>query len=314
MHLEAHAATRAQSIPLAAGDAGTAQTIAAMRRLIEEGKKDPAVHETAATILQGVRAFDWNGERRAIYEWVRRNIRFTRDVYGKETLHSAREILRLRIGDCDDYTVLLCALLATVGHKTRIVTISSNDEDPEQFSHVYPEVFAEGTWIAIDAARRNPAYSLAPERFHRKRIWDTSSPEYVDVAGLNGMSSVNPRPGALPSAYRADVYPLFRQPRAIPLRGLGHYGRRRVRDLGVDWSEIADVITAGGQTTANIIAASRASPYNLYPTTGAGVAQRVPYGGVIQPTPGGGIFAGGINPTWLLLGGGLLLVVMLRGR
>jgi hypothetical protein len=204
--------------------------------------------------------------------------------------------------------VLLCSLLGTVGHKCRIVTISSNDEDPEQFSHVYPEVFAEGVWVALDAARRNPAYAVAPQRFHRKRVWDASSSDYVDVAGLAGLAAVNPHPSALPGAYRADVYPVFRRPRSIALRGLGHYGRRPLRALGVDWGDIADVITAGGQATANIISASRAAPFNLFPTTGQA---RLPYG-ISPTTPVVTTPFAGISPTWLLLGGGLILVLLAR--
>src|SRR5260370_32224116 len=91
----------AESYPLAGGAAGVAQRMAAMRRRIEQGKKNPIVHECAAAIIRsaGVPAFDWSGEVSAIYNWVLTNIRFTRDVYGKETVHNAPEILRLRIGD-----------------------------------------------------------------------------------------------------------------------------------------------------------------------------------------------------------------------
>ncbi len=320
-----HFEMRAQTIPLAFGDAGTAQTIAAMRRLVEEGKKDPVVHETAAAILRRVRSFDWHAEARAIFDWVRQNIRFTRDVQGKETLHSAREILRLGIGDCDDYTVLICALLGTVGHRCRIVTIAGHGEDPSQFSHVYPEVFLNGQWIPLDAARRNPGFAQAPENFYRKRVWNTTSDEYIDVEGLGATGAQTTaalaravrrrplgqyHPARAPVAYRANVYPRFRRLRSTPFLGVGHYGKPATQQLGVDWSDIADVITAGGETTANIIAASRASPFNLFPTTGPGA--RVPYGapvGPIGPSP----FAG-VSPTWLLIGGGLLIAVLMARR
>src|SRR5258705_297323 len=102
---------KAESFPLAGGDAGIEQTVRAMCRLIEKGKKDPIVHETAARIIReaGVPSYDWGGEARAMFQWVLQHIRFTRDVYGKETLHAAPEILRLGIGDCDDFTILLCS-------------------------------------------------------------------------------------------------------------------------------------------------------------------------------------------------------------
>src|SRR5260370_41571347 len=146
----------AERYAVAGGEAGVAQTIAARRRLIEQGKKNPIVHECAAAIIRsaGVPAFDWSGEVRAIYNWVLTNIRFTRDVYGKETLHTAPEILRLGIGDCDDFTDLLCSLLGTIGHKCRIVPIA-NPEDERNFSHLFPQMFISATSLTLDPTRRH---------------------------------------------------------------------------------------------------------------------------------------------------------------
>lgn len=327
-----------ESFPLAEGDAGVVQTIRQMRRLIEQGKKDPAVHECAAWILRASRvpAYDWIGEARAIYEWVKRSIRFTRDVYGKETLHSAPEILRLGIGDCDDFTILICSLLGTIGIKSRIVTVSNRGEDPEQFSHVYPEARVEDRWIPLDAARRNPYFGRAPENFFRKRIWDTSSDEYVDIQGLgvctykpqtekllNGPAGVSPR--ALPGAYEPGVDdPRLRNLSHIGVQGLGHYGipalrrqRRALRGLGQtpSWAtSLPGIITSGGQEAANIIAASRAAPQNLVPTTGGFPSATIsPYGATIPSTFSPSI-AGGISTGTLLLGGLLLVGVVALSR
>jgi|GEM_PF-1514296 hypothetical protein len=314
-----------ESFPLAEGDDGVQQTIRQMRRLIEQGKKDPAVHECAAWILRSanVAAYDWIGECRAIYEWVKRNIRFTRDVYGKETLHAAPEILRLGIGDCDDFTILICSLLGTIGVKTRIVTVSNRSEDPDQFSHVYPEAGVEGEWIPMDAARRNPYFGRAPENYFRKRIWDTSSDEYKDVQGLNGPAGVSPR--ALPGAYRPGVDdPRLRNLSHIGAIGLGNYGvpalrrqratLRRGRGMGDFVTQLPGIITAGGQEAANIIAASRAAPSNLVPTTGGfPVATLTPYGATVPSTFSPSLTAG-ISTGTLLIGGLLLVGVLAISR
>ena len=128
------------------------QTVQYMRQLIDQGKKDPTVHERAAWILNAyhVPAFDFEGEYRAVFHWITKSIRWTRDPTGKEGLHSAAEILRLRIGDCDDFSILMCAMLGTIGHRTRLVTISNHPEDPETFSHIYPEVRLHDKWIPMD--------------------------------------------------------------------------------------------------------------------------------------------------------------------
>jgi len=276
-------------IPL--GDDGTAATIARMRALIDQGVKHPVVHEAAAFILRSskIPQFDAAGEARAIYLWVLRSVRFTRDIVGKETLHSADEILRLGIGDCDDFTILLCALLGTVGHRARIITISSvpRDVDGEQpFTHVYPEVFLSGRWVPVDAARRNPAFGRGPKRFTRKRVWSLYSDEYVDVQGLN---------------FYASGYG-----QAQPQRG-----RYRGGMGDINWGQIIPELTTG---TSNIITASRANPINLMPTTSqSGLPSGVPgYGAFSSPYASASF--GGISTSTLLLVGIGLIAVMAMGR
>jgi hypothetical protein len=201
-------------IPHLDGDPGVEQTIRQMRRLISQGKQDPKVHELAAQILRCARvpAYDWTGEAQAIFNWWHKNIRFTRDVDGHETLHAPADILRLGIGDCDDFTVGICSLLKTIGADCRIVTISV---DPEgEFSHVYPEVILpSGKSIALDAARQAAAFGKAPERWTRKRVWSVDSGEHFDMGRLgrlgDGRQSIAPGQGPQ-GAWRANVYPPFR--------------------------------------------------------------------------------------------------------
>jgi hypothetical protein len=312
---------------LAEGDAGTAQTIAAMRGLIDQGKRDPTIHELAARIIRGagVAPFDWRGEATAIFAWVRGNIRFTRDVYGDEALHTAPEIVRLGIGDCDDFTVLICSLLETCGHHTRIVTISSNPSDPEAFSHVFPEVELEGRWIPVDVGRKSPAFGKGPEHYFRRREWDASGPYFQDVAGyganmsrlrgLSGLGSSVPPNRLPPGAMRPHVVPQLRA--AQKLFGLGHYGARAMRrntfagygrlgqddsgqDSGFDWSqfetELPSLITAGTTGATSIIKAVNA------PATAQYQAQALTAEAQQSMSS---------MSTLLLLGGGLLVVVML---
>jgi len=313
----------ATSVPLAEGDEGTDQTIQAMRRLIDEGKKDPVVHETAAWILKQARVapFDWMGELRAIYDWGRANVRYTRDVQGKETLHSAREIIRLGIGDCDDFTILYCALAGTIGMRCRIVTIAGHPGDPQQFSHVYPEALVGQQWITMDAARMDPAFGKGPRRYFRKRTWDASSDDYEDISGLNGLammpvrrppfSGLGQQPGHLPVAYRPDVYPPFQQLRSVPTFGMGSYGPRALKGLGqtsTNWgTTAAQIIAAAGTAAAQDITAANApayavSPYAINPATGLPYATQAAVSTSLSPG------------TLLLLGGAGLVVLFMFSR
>lgn len=76
----------ARSVPLLTGDAGTAQTIVAIREQVDAALKDPLVRQTAGWIIFRTRPYDELGEVRAIYDWVARNIRFVKDPVGKEKL------------------------------------------------------------------------------------------------------------------------------------------------------------------------------------------------------------------------------------
>lgn len=179
------------SLPLSDGDAGVAQTVKAMCQIIDHGKKENAVLDRVAWILSHyhVRSFDFDGEYRAIFHWICQSIRWTRDPTGKEALHSADEILRRGIGDCDDFSILMCAMLASCGHRTRLITISNHADEPETFSHIYPEVQLEsGKWIPMDAGRKNPGFGKGPRNVFRRHVWDVDTGEdYEDSAGMGAL-------------------------------------------------------------------------------------------------------------------------------
>ena len=164
------------SLSIAEGDQGTAQTIDAIRMLVRAGVRDAAVNRTALGILQGVSAHDTLAEAKAIYQWIRKNIRFTNDIYGAETLRPAREILSVRAGDCDCINgVLLPALLLSVGIPVRLVTINADKTRPEFFSHIYAEAEINGAWIPMDAASKNASFGAAPAVYWRKQVWEFDS-------------------------------------------------------------------------------------------------------------------------------------------
>lgn len=313
----------ANSFPLADGDAGVNQTVRAMRRLIERGKRDPLIHSLAAQILTQARvpSFDKEGAARAIGEAVHRNVRFTDDVVGVETLHSAREIVRLQIGDCDDFTILICSLLETAGLPTRIVTVSANGEDPTQFSHVYPEVNLDGVWTAVDFARRSPAFGKTPEGYFRMRIYEQTG-GYADVSGLAGMGgrrsvrsgrrgSLNYFPNALPGAYSAVNLNTYRQLRGRAPHGFGHYGQRALGQLGQD-TTIQDIDAVLTSAAPDIVAATSGAANIIRAQNTSLLPQTIPAGYTVNSA--GQLVAigtiGGVPTSTLLIGGLALLAVV----
>jgi transglutaminase-like putative cysteine protease len=134
---------------IADGDAGVHQTIALMETLVRgpEGIRSPDVRQAA---LDAVRGSERGlSEIDAVFSWVRDNIEF-RGEYS-ETLQTPKMTLYYRAGDCDDQAILQKALLASLGFRTRFVTMALR-ESPEDLSHVYVEVWDRTSrrWLPVD--------------------------------------------------------------------------------------------------------------------------------------------------------------------
>lgn len=129
------------------GKPGVAATLAIMRRLTRSGKKTPLIRELALRIVNPIPPKDWRGEITAIRDYVRSNIRYTRDIRGVETLQSPVQTLRLRAGDCDDMAILTASLLESIHHPTKFTAIGFA---PNQFCHVYPQTKIAHKWVTVE--------------------------------------------------------------------------------------------------------------------------------------------------------------------
>jgi Transglutaminase-like superfamily len=140
------------------GYRGTLKTVEHIIDLIKHGAKDFHVRQTAIDILlrRAVRPKDYLGEIKSLFEWVQHNVRYTKDTFRVEVLHSAKRMLELRAGDCDDMAILLGAMLEAIGHPVRLALTGPDPLKPALFSHIYLEVFHKGRWIPLDATMPYP--------------------------------------------------------------------------------------------------------------------------------------------------------------
>ena len=208
---------------LAAGEAGTAQTIARMRQLVDEALHDPSIVRLAKDIVRNVPAFDEAGEAQAIYNWVSTHIRFTKDVVNKELLYAPTDLLKVGAGDCDDISMLMATLLMAIGYPARMVTVAANATAPDQFSHVYVEAevpAGSGQWIAMDAARPDSMFGFEPPVYSRKRAWSLTDDSYQDLSGTKvyARGNVVVRLSGLEQSLQTPAPTLGNYPR---YRGLG---------------------------------------------------------------------------------------------
>ncbi|NJO61715.1 MAG: transglutaminase domain-containing protein [Richelia sp. RM2_1_2] len=151
------------------GYLGTQKTLKHIKALIRAGAKDFYVRQKAIDILlaNNIQPKNYLGEIKALFKWVQRNIRYTKDPFRVEMLHSAVRMLQLRAGDCDDMTILLGAMLESIGHPVRLVLTGPDPKRPRLFTHIYLDVNYKGRWISLDATM---PYTMgwAPQTFVKK--------------------------------------------------------------------------------------------------------------------------------------------------
>jgi hypothetical protein len=120
----------------------------------------PIIREAAiaAILKEDIAPKDFLGEYRAIHNFVRDKIRWTRDARKHETLVWPARTLMIGAGDCDDKTTLESSMLLMVGFPGVMMrAIAANPEVPEQFTHVYLMADPVGNkkWIASDPTVSN---------------------------------------------------------------------------------------------------------------------------------------------------------------
>lgn len=129
------------------GIQGTRQTLEIMKRLVRDGKRNPVIRQAALDIISNVPQKNWVGEIRAIQQFVRDQIRYTKDILGVETVQTADATLDIGHGDCDDKSVLVASLLEAIGVPTRFKAVGFS---PGQISHVYVQAKIGPKWIGVE--------------------------------------------------------------------------------------------------------------------------------------------------------------------
>lgn len=159
------------------GDTAIFRTIDKMKDIILSSSRNPYVREWAKNIVANVAVNDKKGEAKAIFNFVRDNVRYTRDPLGFEYIQTPPTLLEdIRLyqerkgnrpaGDCDDMTVLSLSLLKSVGFPVAIKVVSFTNE--KKFSHVYGLVKIGYEWVSVDCVR--PEKSMGWESTGHTRV------------------------------------------------------------------------------------------------------------------------------------------------
>jgi hypothetical protein len=129
-----------------------------MKQWAVKGSELPVIRQKALQLTsdgfgtsRGLASKDVMGETRRLFVFVRDKIRYVMDTEGVELLHPADWILAQAAGDCDDKSILLAALLLSIGHRPRFKAVAfESDENGPVFSHVWVQDFVGGQWVDLE--------------------------------------------------------------------------------------------------------------------------------------------------------------------
>ena len=160
------------------GDKGTKATLERMKEITINSLKDKKygayIRGLAIKITNdaGCKTKEFRCEAKAIFEWVRDNVKWIRDTRGFETLQYPYRTLAFGGGDCDDLTVLLCALALSIGISCAFKAIAANPSKRDQFSHVYAllDPIGNGKWIAADPTVKQASFGWESPLQFKKMI------------------------------------------------------------------------------------------------------------------------------------------------
>ena len=194
-------------------EAATAQTVKVMCSHVRDTWNDTAVHgaATAALLEAGAPFADRRRIAGCVWDWIKRNITFETDesqlsrLLGRqdelELLISPAVLLRARrpAGDCDDFTMLACSMLQSLGVPALIKTFKCDRSEPWRWSHVCAAAVLEnGSILPVDASHGDYCGWEVPARdVYQSQLWDMqgNKVEALNVRRNKGLSGYAAEPG-----------------------------------------------------------------------------------------------------------------------
>lgn len=210
-----------QTIP--DGRPGLDAKVAKVRELVEQAKRSSRFRARAVQLVRHLPERDTDAEVAAVFDFVRDNIRFTRDPWapgGLELFTAPAAMLEqidagMAAGDCDDHVILASALLETLGHRTRY---RIGGLPPDHFRHIWLEVQTKRGWLPLELVNKREPMG-----------WDPSD-RFPLTLTLDGTMTHNAGLGALVPLARRRVGPSLRTGGFDP--GSPAYYRRQVAAKG----------------------------------------------------------------------------------
>lgn len=126
-----------------------------LRRMITSYRELPVIRNLAVKIIKDSDCTprDKRAQSLAIADYIQRNIYYVHEL--PERFQYPDETLRLKAGDCDDYTTLIGSLVESIGIPCSMVVMQVNGA----WIHIFPAVKLNTGLLTLDATLRFPVTS-----------------------------------------------------------------------------------------------------------------------------------------------------------
>jgi transglutaminase-like putative cysteine protease len=120
-----------------------------MRQFVLDAVRDPSqgVRDLALSIIGNAA---YVGQVRALQLWVQQNIRYIRDPPDLELVQTPQKTLQWQAGDCDDQSVLIAALLTSIGHPCQFMAMGFGGGPLE---HVLTRTKIGTQWVSVETIK-----------------------------------------------------------------------------------------------------------------------------------------------------------------
>lgn len=147
-----------------------------LRSLVNESLRDPQarIRLRAEAILDGIPEKAEGAEVSAIFDYVVSTLHYVDDPSDVELLKNPSYIddsvasNGYFMGDCDDASGYLAALLKSVGYPVQFVIVTPDNADGFDYRHIFCRVWLNqaGAWLSLDATAK--AYPMGWEVPNKK--------------------------------------------------------------------------------------------------------------------------------------------------
>ena len=156
------------------------QRVKYIQQMIKKGRNDPRIRALTVKIVSkkcGNKFChdekDHVSEIKAVFDWIRKNVRYVRDNYDRDTFQHPVRTLEFVGGDCDDYSITLASMLQSIGYPVKLRVIQTTNSS--DWNHIYIRVgLPPGNpthWMDLDGSENRPA-GWAPPKSLIKRVKD----------------------------------------------------------------------------------------------------------------------------------------------